>query len=61
MVETILKCTFCLWRMRVTVCVGFPFSKPNTVVHKQSFYRVVDKSVSQRTAAAHAPVTKRGL
>ena len=60
MVETILRCTFCLWRMRVTVYGFFPFLN-QTLWCINSLYRVVAKPVSQRPTAAHTQSPKGPL
>ena len=56
MVETILKCTFCLSRMRVTVCGFFRFLNQTLCI--DSLYTVGAKPVSQRTTDTHTQAPK---
>ena len=57
MVEIILKCTFCLWGIMVTVCGFFPFLN-QTLWCINSLYRVLAKPVSQIATAAHTQSPK---
>ena len=61
MVKTILKVCFLFVENEGNCVCGFFPLLNQTLWCINSLYRVVAKPVSQRTAAAHTPVTKRGL